>query len=277
MVDRRNPAWIAMPVMRAFMVAVALFAAFAEAGHPCPGINAAAIGECGGLPFAMAGKMGPRCPVAQRLIPFVAYLEEKNEPCSTMIADFNKRYTTLTNRITCPIDLADVQWIGASRAPVTLVMYVAMSCPHCKKLYASLYDSITSGTGLAKLVRMGVKSFSTSPFDKILAAAALRGKQPAFLRIFARMNGGIDDTVARSIADSIGMSFDTLKALAETPQIAKRVAGERAEALRNGVTSTPTLFLNERRYYSDKDARWVLDAVRYMAKSAAKRQGALKE
>ncbi|MBN1578378.1 MAG: thioredoxin domain-containing protein [Chitinispirillaceae bacterium] len=246
------------------MVAGILFPLSADSGLPCPALDNVPIMECGRMPFATAAQLGPQCAIAHQLVPFAAYLREKSKPCSSLVVDFVKRYSSLTDTVTWPINTAKVQWIGSPRAPVSLVMYISMSCPHCKQVYAQLYDSLNAGTGLDKLLRIGIKNLSVTRFDKMLAATAFLGKQPAFLRTFAPISERISDKVARRIADSIGISFDTLKTLAESPQVTKFVTDSRIEAQRNDVTSTPALFLNNRRYRSDKDARWVIDAARYM-------------
>jgi len=62
-----------------------------------------------------------------------------------MVADFLKRYSSLTDTATYAIDIKNVQWIGSFHAPVSLIMYVSMSCPHCKQVYAQLYDSLNAG------------------------------------------------------------------------------------------------------------------------------------
>ncbi|MBN1307438.1 MAG: thioredoxin domain-containing protein [Chitinispirillaceae bacterium] len=245
------------------MAAGVLFPLFADGEPPCPALDTVTIKECGQLPFADAARIGPQCAIARRLVPFAAYLREKSKPCSSLVADFIRRYTTLTDTATCSIDTANVQWIGVPQAPVSLVMYISMSCPYCKQVYAQLYDSCDSRIDIRKLLRVGIKHLTVTRFDRMLAATAFLGKQPAFLRTFAPISERISDQVARRIADSIGIDFDSLKMLVESPEVTKHVADSRAEALRNGVTLTPTLFLNNRRYRSYSNARWVIDAARY--------------
>jgi len=228
------------------------------------------IAACKGMTIAEAQKKPALCDIALRLSAFAAFLEESGRPCSTIVDDVQRRIETLTDTVSYPIAHGPTQWLGDPKAPVSVVMYVSMSCPACKHLYGHLYDSLVRDPELAKIMRLGVAYFTDTRIDLALAAAAQMGKQPDFLRALAEVNERLTPKIVERVAESLGISARELWRRADDPATARMVAQSRAEAAHNGVEVTPTFFINNRRYRSFKSARWVIDAVRYLSGTAGR-------
>lgn len=230
---------------------------------PCPALDSIIITECGNIPLYGKGESAAPCEIKTRLRAFSNYLVKKEKPCSTITQLVQKRYECIKDTTRYKIRTDNLQWIGDSAAPVTVVIYISMMCPHCKQLYGQLYDSLMSNTDLAQQVRIGVKNLSFTEFDHMLVASARHGLQPRFLRTFARMSERASDETMKRVADSIGVQYDTLKKWSNDNQVMKLVNSSREEALRNNVTSTPAIFINNRRYTSVKEIRWIFEAVQH--------------
>jgi glutaredoxin len=238
-----------------------LFPLFAQkAPFNCPSLDSIVLPECA-MTKLVAGKKSDSCAVRKRLLPFIDYLKKKNMPCSTITAEVQKRYEFIHDTVTFKINTKNVQWIGDTNAPVSIIMYVSMSCPHCKQLYAQLHDSIAANKKLGNLMKIGLKNLSVTKYDHMFVAAAQLGKQPRFMRTFARISDRASDESLRRVADSIGITFASLEKLADSVTIARIVNSSREEALRNQVTGTPAIFINNRRYRSSKDIRWIFEAA----------------
>lgn len=230
---------------------------------PCPSLDSIIIQECGNIRLTGKAITTSPCEIRTRLRAFSDYLVQKEKPCSTITQMVQKRYDFIKDTTRYKIRPDHIQWIGDSAAPVTIIMYISMMCPHCKQLYGQLFDSLMSNRNLAKQVRIGVKNLSFTEYDHMLVASARHGLQPRFLRTFARMSERASDETMKRVADSIGIPFDTLKKWSNDTSVMKLVNSSREEALRNNVTSTPAIFINNRRYNSAKEIRWFFEAVQY--------------
>jgi glutaredoxin len=228
----------------------------------CPSLDSILLPECNMEQLVAGKKTDTTCAIRKRMRPFIDYLKGKENPsCSTIVADVNKRLDFFRDTTTFKINTKNVQWIGDTNAPVTIVLYVSMMCPHCKQLYAQLYDTLQQRKKLASRIRIGLKNLSVTEYDHMFVAAAQLGKQPRFMRVFSQISERASDESMQRVADSIGITFDSLKALADQVTIARMVNSSREEALRNKVTSTPAIFINNRRYHSSKIIRWIIEAT----------------
>jgi|GEM_PF-875043 len=269
----KGKVWTGMKrLIRLFIIMAGLSsAALCAEQDSCPSLDSIKIRECGNIPFSSAAMMGRRCRTAERLNRFYIYLKEKELPCFTITNDISRRYASLTDTVSYRIEEKEIQWTGSPRAPVSIILYVSMSCPYCKQVYARLYDSLNAGRGTDTLIRVGLKNLSASRFDRVLVATAKLGKQPLFLRTFANISERISNTLVRRIADEIQINVDTLFALADSPQIIAATNASRQEALSMGVRTSPTLFINNHLYTSYKDAPWVIDAARHEVEKKSRR------
>lgn len=232
--------------------------------EPCAATGAVYVSECCGAPLAECLKTKPDCEIAIRLDAFREWLMEKERPCSLAAWDLEMRHLTLTDTMRYDIDTSGMEWAGPADAPVTVVMYVSMSCPLCKRLYAELHDSLAAGEpGLRKAFKLGIKIFGTTRVDRALAAMREHGSQGLLLRALAELNKRIMEPEMEKAAAEQKVKAKKLWNTADGLRVQERVAADRAEGLRNGVDITPTIFINGRKYQSKKEARWIIDTVRY--------------
>lgn len=140
--------------------------------------------------------------------------------------------------------------IGSAKAPVTVVEYASMTCPHCGRFHNESWPEFKErwiDTGKAKLV------FRHLPLDQSALAAALTVScVPAEGR--ARLLSAFFSSVSewapkQDIAPVVSKTFDgTVKmedvmACLSREGFATKVMQPGTDAVNNGVDSTPTFFV----------------------------------
>lgn len=229
----------------------------------CTFLDTLTIRQCNNAQLSTIDTLTTDCLIAKHLIRYTNYFKEKEMACSVAVDLMSKRYKSFNDTHSYKIDYTNVQWLGDSTAPVSVIMYISMTCPLCKAVYQQLYDTLRLDPKLKKAMRLGVKYRSNNRYNRVLAATVFTKKQPDFLRQCANVEGRIDDQAVKRITRLIGISFDTLESRANSAAIEKIVSESDQEAIDNGVEYTPGIFINNRRYYSTKTPYWILDAVRY--------------
>jgi protein-disulfide isomerase len=253
---------IEMELMRIFSIIITglLFSCFAQSN--CPQALSLRIEECNNETIDTLVHKGNRCDMANRLNSFARRLESLAIPCSTMVEEVKIRYMGYKDTIGFRIDTSGLVFEGAADAPVKIVAYVSMSCPLCKRLYRDLTDSLKSNNRSGKIA-IAVKPFSTSLLDRALVAAQKWKKQGKILRALAPIKDRLTMETIMHIADSLHIPLAAFKKEIENDCTRSIAEMSRVEAVLNGVTVTPTFFINGKRYRGYKDARWVLDAAEY--------------
>jgi protein-disulfide isomerase len=144
---------------------------------------------------------------------------------------------------------------GPANAPVTVVEFSDLQCPHCKEAQPTL-DKLMAED---KNVRVVFQSFPLPMHDWAAKAAAYadcvsRSSNDAFWKFIQSVYAAQGDITAANadekltgLADAAGVKGADIAACAAKPETTTRV--EKSEALGKAldVNSTPTLFINGRR------------------------------
>lgn len=151
-----------------------------------------------------------------------------------------------------PVVTPDDKFIGKADAPVTIVEYFSLGCPHCKNFHENTLPKLKTeyiDTGKARLV------FRDFPLDGVAGAAALLTHCVNDLAYFAMVDtvfaqqdvwhvqGGVAQLA--NIAKSAGLdqaAFDAC--LADQARKDKITAGQKEAADKFEVEATPTFFVN---------------------------------
>ena len=145
---------------------------------------------------------------------------------------------------------------GSPDAPITLVEYASLTCPHCAAFHNNVLPRLREKYIATGKVRLVLREF---PLDNLAAAAAMLGRCAGqgkafalFAVLFARQNEWA--FVAKPVpelfrfaklADFTKASFDTCL---RDQKLLDDVAAVRARASKEfGVTVTPTFFVNGQR------------------------------
>lgn len=145
---------------------------------------------------------------------------------------------------------------GSPNAPITLVEYASLTCPHCAAFHNNVLPRLREKYIATGKVRLVLREF---PLDNLAAAAAMlgrcagEGKAFALVAVlFARQNewAFVDKPVPElfrfaKLADFTKASFDTCL---RDQKLLDDIAAVRAHASKAfGVTVTPTFFVNGQR------------------------------
>jgi protein-disulfide isomerase len=143
--------------------------------------------------------------------------------------------------------------LGDPNAPVTIIEYASMTCPHCAHFEETTYPELKKryiDTGKVRLI------FREFPLDPLAAAGAMlarcAGKDKYFPLIETLFRTQKDWVVAKdpitpllNIAKQVGFtkqSFD--QCLSDEKLLAGIEAARQSAADKLGVNSTPTFFIN---------------------------------
>lgn len=154
-----------------------------------------------------------------------------------------------------PVVAPDEKFIGKADAPVTIVEYFSLGCPHCKRFHEAILPKLKAeyiDTGKARLV------FRDFPLDGIAFAAAALSRCVPGEGYFAMVDtlfvqqdvwhvqNGVDEVA--SIAKSAGLdqaAFDAC--IKDKDRNGKIVAGQKEAVDKFKIDSTPTFLINDRK------------------------------
>jgi protein-disulfide isomerase len=144
---------------------------------------------------------------------------------------------------------------GPADAPVTLVEFSDLQCPHCKEAQPTLDKLVNE----QKNVRLVFQGFPLPMHDWAMKAASYadcvgRASNDAFWKFVSNIYGVQSDITAAnadekltSLADSAGVKGSEIAACAAKPETTTRVQHSIDLGTSLGVNSTPTIFINGRK------------------------------
>lgn len=144
---------------------------------------------------------------------------------------------------------------GPADAPVTVVDFSDLQCPHCKDAHPILEKLVTEN----KNVRLVFQSFPLPMHDWATKAAAYadcvsRSSNDAFWKFVSSVFAAQSDITAANadekltaLADAAGVKGVDIAACAAKPETTSRVEKSVALGKALDVNSTPTIFVNGRR------------------------------
>ena len=156
-----------------------------------------------------------------------------------------------------PGALPDV-WQGDEKAPVTIIEYASMTCPHCAHFHEASYPVLKEKYIDTGKVRFALREF---PFDPIavagfMVARCMNDKRDAMVSLlFAQQkNWAYSDQPLKgleSLVKQAGMSSESFKACLKDQQLYENVDAVAEGGKKLGVNATPTFFINGNRFAGD--------------------------
>jgi protein-disulfide isomerase len=163
-----------------------------------------------------------------------------------------------------PADLADAgpngdAWLGSDKAPVTIIEYASMTCPHCAHFSTTTFPELQK-----RYIDTGKVHFTlrTFPLDPLAAAgfmlAICAGKDkymPIAETLFAKQADWIVKEPLpplQEIAKQFGFTEDSFKQCLANQKVLDGIQTVRDHAVEKlGVNSTPTFFINGKKFIGD--------------------------
>ncbi|HOU54512.1 MAG TPA: thioredoxin domain-containing protein [Myxococcota bacterium] len=251
----------------------------ARADGPCEGLSASqrAVADqvlasqhpydaCDGT-FVECLKARPVAPLVRRLADWVCRKAAAGQDAAAITRSLEKRaLSMLRPGKTVTMDLSAAPVAGCTEARVTVTAYLCARCPYCARLVPALHREVTSGR-LAGRVALRfrlfpIKSHEHSTEANVAVAAAMSlGKGWEYLLRAYRGIDAFSTSVLSDWAADVGLDRGAFQAAQDSPATREAVVASKKEGLRNGVESTPTIFINGRRWLGDLDLDTLVDAL----------------
>ncbi|HVB90156.1 MAG TPA: DsbA family protein [Beijerinckiaceae bacterium] len=160
--------------------------------------------------------------------------------------------TPTTAQLMAPGPLPDM-WIGKANAPVTIIEYASMTCPHCGAFHKETYPELKSKYIDTGKVRFVLREF---PLDQFAAAAFMLArcigpdKRNAMVDLLfdQQKNWAFADKPLeglRNVVKQTGMTKKAFDACLKDQKLYNQVMQMRDIASKKfGVNATPTFFIN---------------------------------
>ena len=166
--------------------------------------------------------------------------------------------TISTEELMSPGPLPD-QVLGAADAPVTIVEYASMTCPHCAHFHETTYPELKKryiDTGKVRFI------FREFPLDQLAAAGSMLARCAGDGKYFPMIETLFSQQRTWAVQKPLPPLLAIAKQAGFTQQsfdqcLANQKLLEQIEATRDrasnkfGVASTPTLFINGKRVTGD--------------------------
>lgn len=150
--------------------------------------------------------------------------------------------------------------LGSDKAPVTIIEYASMTCPHCAHFSITTFPELQKryiDTGKVRFI------FREFPLDALAAAgfmlARCAGKDkfmPVVETLFAKQSEWIVQKpvpALREIAKQFGFTQQTFDACLANQKVLDGIQDVRDRAAEKlGVNSTPTFFINGKKFTGDQ-------------------------
>ena len=163
-----------------------------------------------------------------------------------------------------PADLANAGpngdvMLGSDKAPVTIIEYASMTCPHCAHFSETTFPELKKRYIDTGKVRYTLRTF---PLDQLAAAgfmiAICGGKDkymPIVETLFAKQDQWIVKdpvTPLKEIAKQFGFTEDQFNQCLANQKVLDDIQAVRDHAVdKLGVNSTPTFFINGKKLVGD--------------------------
>ena len=150
-------------------------------------------------------------------------------------------------------------WLGDENAPVTIIEYASMTCPHCRTFHTTVFDDFKQEMIDTGEVRFLLREF---PLDERAAAAIILARcapgENGYYALVAHLYETQDrwafvetevflDSLFEQVEQS-GFTRDSFESCLANQELLEAVTQTRERGAELGVNSTPTFFINGRSY-----------------------------
>ena len=159
--------------------------------------------------------------------------------------------------------------VGDPQAPVTIIEYASMTCPHCRSFHKEVYPAIKEkylDTGKAKLY------FRQFPFDPASAAAFMLAECSGEDKYFQMVDilfdkqgiwarGNVVEELFK-IAKLAGFTQESFQSCLQNQELLDNVLSIQKKAAEDyGVDATPTFFINGEKYSGNMSVEAMGEAI----------------
>lgn len=155
--------------------------------------------------------------------------------------------------------------LGPADAPVTLVEYGDYQCPACGAAHPMVKIILKRLGAKLRFVFRNMPLSEIHPNAELAAeaaeAAAAQGKFWEMHDALFERSPSLTEAIALELAGKLGLDLPRFRRDLDDPKLRKRIDDDLAEGRRNGVTATPTIFVDGVRYDGAWDFYSMLEAL----------------
>jgi protein-disulfide isomerase len=145
--------------------------------------------------------------------------------------------------------------IGKADAPVTIVEYASLTCPHCRKFHKEVYPDLKReylDTGKVRLIWREFPIGKTSGMATITMRCAKPNKQVELInKFFDQQDSWVSQEVRLdpifAVAKQVGMSRAEFDACRQNQSIIEALKAIKERGRKLGIIGTPNFFVQEKR------------------------------
>ena len=147
-------------------------------------------------------------------------------------------------------------YLGSPDAPVKLVEYMSLTCPHCAAFHRDTFKDIVTNYVDTGKVQFIVREFPFDPRGLAAAALARCAEEDKFFpmidvlmqqqHVWARAENGRQALL--DVAKLAGFTQETFESCLTNRELAEDVVAMKDRGFGFGVTSTPTFLINGKKY-----------------------------
>jgi RNA polymerase sigma factor (sigma-70 family) len=151
---------------------------------------------------------------------------------------------------------------GAADAPVTIVLFTDMICPHCGNALGPLDQLMEEYPGKLRLVakQLPVHAAGELPAEAALAADA-QGKFWEMNDLMLAHQDDLSRDALIALAGRVGLDVAAFTTAIDRHSFAAQLAADKAVAAELGITATPTFLINGRRLVGTRPTQVMRDLI----------------
>jgi protein-disulfide isomerase len=218
--------------------------------------------SCGkGHSLIFSVKHDPGCKRSLYAIKYVAKLVDSGYTDSEISEELQNRYRDTVHK---DIDISRAPNKGAAEARVTLVEFVDYECPHCRSAQALMRQVLDT---YPRQVRLCFKHFPLSSHTnsrlaaEAATAAQKQGKFWPFSDKVWEHADNLTPAVLERIAKEVGLDLARWRGDMNSEEIKAAVSKDKSDGVALGINSTPTIYINGRKYAGRHDIESISDWV----------------
>jgi protein-disulfide isomerase len=144
---------------------------------------------------------------------------------------------------------------GSDTAPVTVVEYASLTCPHCREFAIRTFPELKKRYIDTGKVRFIFREFALNEIDLLAIVTARCAPKETYFPLIETLfekqevwavNSPVPPLLA--IAKQAGFTEEKFKACAANQQLIEGVKAQRETGSKHGVNSTPTFFINGQKH-----------------------------
>ncbi len=183
--------------------------------------------------------------------------------------------TVSVDQLMAPQPLAD-EWLGNADAPVTIIEYASLNCPHCAAFHEDVFSDFVSEFVDTGEVRFALREFPLN--ERAMAAIMLARCAPGDNGFYSLVGHLFDtqndwalaapdaflDTLFGEVQQA-GFTRDSFDACLSNQELLDNVTTVQNYAFGLGVDATPTFFINGKKYLGElslEQLRAAIEAAR---------------